>query len=431
MTPPDPTLSERSLNVVHGLVLALGLSTAFTGWAAFGYGLSAASLPEALVEAPLEPGGGPEEVEPWGPVPSRLQAPPIATVRPLPRDQDLLARARKNAAGRYAVKVDGVEEALTLDAPLQDRLTQAMRDHQTPYAAVVAIEPSTGRILAMAEHSEDAPSMRGLPTRAVFPAASIFKVVTAAALLDAGVTADQTECFHGGKRRLSAKLLKDSARDSRCYSLAQAMGMSANVVFAKLTQKHLSAEALLRKSEAFRFNRPIRFAIPTDVSRAAIPEEPFALANTGSGFGDVYLSPLHGAMIASVAAMDGEWRNPVLLERDTESSAEAEQVIAPQHARALTQMMEETVTSGTARRVFRERGYRVKGAVGKTGSLADRKPFRDYSWFVGFAPKHAPRVAVAAVIVNGPRWRIRAPWLGREAMRLSLESYERSFTAQR
>ncbi|HSP77995.1 MAG TPA: penicillin-binding protein, partial [Myxococcaceae bacterium] len=77
-------------------------------------------------------------------------------------------------------------------------------------------------------------------------------------------------------------------------------------------------------------------------------------------------------------------------------------------------------TRGTARRIFRERGMRVPGAVGKTGTLADRRPFRDYSWFVGFAPRDKPRLAVAAVIVNEPLWRIRATWLGREALRLGL-----------
>ncbi|WNZ65952.1 penicillin-binding transpeptidase domain-containing protein [Myxococcus sp. MxC21-1] len=79
-------------------------------------------------------------------------------------------------------------------------------------------------------------------------------------------------------------------------------------------------------------------------------------------------------------------------------------------------MLEETVTSGTARAVFRERGFRVDDAVGKTGSLADREPFRDYSWFVGFAPKDNPRVAVAAIIVNDPKWRIRGTgWAARRS----------------
>ena len=62
----------------------------------------------------------------------------------------------------------------------------------------------------------------------------------------------------------------------------------------------------------------------------------------------------------------------------------------------------------------------MPGAVGKTGSLADKKPFRDYTWFVGYAPKENPQVAVAALIVNDYVWRIRAPWLAREAMRLYL-----------
>ncbi|MFL5350234.1 MAG: penicillin-binding transpeptidase domain-containing protein, partial [Hyalangium sp.] len=98
-----------------------------------------------------------------------------------------------------------------------------------------------------------------------------------------------------------------------------------------------------------------------------------------------------------------------------------EQVLPPEVQRALADMMEQTVKNGTARRIFRERAFRVPGAVGKTGTLADKSPFHDYSWFVGFAPKDHPRVAVAAIVVNEPLWRIRGTWLGREAMRLALE----------
>ena len=96
-------------------------------------------------------------------------------------------------------------------------------------------------------------------------------------------------------------------------------------------------------------------------------------------------------------------------------------MLSPEVQRNLAGMLEQTVTNGTARRIFRERAFRVEGAVGKTGTLADKNPFRDYSWFIGFAPKDNPRVAVAAVIVNDPLWRIRATWLGREAMRLALD----------
>jgi cell division protein FtsI/penicillin-binding protein 2 len=59
--------------------------------------------------------------------------------------------------------------------------------------------------------------------------------------------------------------------------------------------------------------------------------------------------------------------------------------------------------------------------AGKTGSLSNHeKPFKDYSWFVGFAPADDPRIAVAAVVVNGLKWRIHAPYVAREALRAYL-----------
>jgi peptidoglycan glycosyltransferase len=376
--------------------------------AALCVGLAGASGPpgtDATSEPPLE-------------IPNRLKAPPIATAEPLPKDEDVLARARVDRDGRLVIGTGASARALTVVADLQQKLTAILDSYQTPYAAVVAMDPRTGRVLAMAEHSEANPSMRGLPVKAIFPAASIFKIVTATALLDAGLKPEDSECSHGGKRRLDARHLEDSSRDGRCYTLAEALGHSSNGVFAKLTAKYLTREELLSWAHRFGFNRRIDFAVPTDVSLAAVPEERFELASTGAGFGDVFLSPLHGAVLASVAAAGGVWRDPVLFEDAPQPIAV--RVMTPEQATLLTRMLAETVTTGTARRVFRERGFGVPGAVGKTGSLADRHPFRDYSWFVGFAPKEDPEVVVSAVVVNEPRWRIRATWLGREALRLSL-----------
>ncbi len=388
-----------------------------------------ASVPEdaPVADAPsqAQPDVLPSESEASFEVPSRIQSPPITRARRLPPEQDLLLRARKGPDGRLWASHQGHELPLTVVPELQASLTRILQSYETPYAAVVALDPNTGRVLAMAEHSQVQPELRGLCTQAVYPAASIFKIVTAGALLEAGVPPSETACFHGGKRRLSEKLLVDSERDRHCYPLSTAMAMSANVVFAKLTQRHLSPSGLMRAAQAFGFNRPIAFPIPTDVSLAAVPSDPFELSTTAAGFGDVYLSPLHGALIAAVAARRGTWPTPVLFDEPA-AAAEDRRVLSEGHAEALAEMLEETVTRGTARQIFRERGYRVEGAVGKTGSLADRNPYRDYSWFVGFAPKHEPQVAVAAVIVNDYRWRIRATWLGREAMRLYLDGRKKA-----
>jgi cell division protein FtsI/penicillin-binding protein 2 len=390
------------------------------GWLPDGWLIDAAAR-DGLDEAHLLELPEPDRVV----VPSRLTSPPLGRCKSIPPDEDWIASARKVTDGRYVVSRGGREQVLTLDPRLHDRLQQILQTYQTPYGAVVAIEPSSGRVLAMAEHSAQEPGLRGLTRRAVFPAASIFKIVTASALLESGMDPNTAQCFHGGKRRISEKLLADSSRDQRCYSLSTALAMSANAVFAKLTFKHLSAERLEAAAESFRFNRPLDFAVPTDTSLAAIPSDPLGLALAGSGFGDVYMSPLHGAAIAASIANGGRWRAPILIDGAPDPSPEPDRVTSEPIARELADMLEETVTSGTARRTFRERGFRVPGAVGKTGSLADRRPYRDYTWFVGFAPKESPQVAVAAVIVNHMKWRIRATWLGREAMRLYLESKNR------
>jgi penicillin-binding protein A len=367
----------------------------------------------------LEPGTqGVFDGAPPSPVPSRLESPPIALARPLPREADLLARARLRDGRLVAHDRDGAR-VLTVAPRLQGQLGAIMASYQTPYAAAVVLEPKTGRVLALAEHSAAEPELTGLPVKAVFPAASIFKVVTAAALLEQGLGPDDESCSFGGKRKVGASHLEDTAQDHLCLTLSDALAQSANGVFAKLTARHLSPEQLQATAGAFGFNRPIPFELPLDVSLAAFPEEPLPFAQTGAGFGDVYLSPLHGALIAAITANRGLFVAPTLFE-DQVGQAEPVRALSEELAEQLSEMMVATVTRGTARRIFRERGFRVAGAAGKTGSLADKRPFRDYSWFVGFAPKEDPQVAVAAVIVNDPQWRIRATWLGREALRLGL-----------
>jgi cell division protein FtsI/penicillin-binding protein 2 len=58
--------------------------------------------------------------------------------------------------------------------------------------------------------------------------------------------------------------------------------------------------------------------------------------------------------------------------------------------------------------------------AGKTGSLSDERPYRAYSWWVGFAPENAPEIALAALVVNTPKWRIKSSFVAREALRYYL-----------
>jgi cell division protein FtsI/penicillin-binding protein 2 len=229
---------------------------------------------------------------------------------------------------------------------------------------------------------------------------------------------------------MQAKLLEDKPRlDRRCISLSMALARSANVVFAKMAVKHLDGDSLRKEAEKFLFNRPI-WDQPMEQSTAQIPdkgEKALDFAKSASGFGQVHLSPLHAAVIAAAVGNGGLAVEPSLIDAiDGEAVHPTGQarLLNQETAAALRDMMKLTVSKGTATKSFRERHRNVLGDIevaGKTGSLSDYgRHFKDYSWFVGFAPADDPKIAVAVVIVNGLKWRVHAPYIAREALKAYL-----------
>jgi cell division protein FtsI/penicillin-binding protein 2 len=329
--------------------------------------------------------------------------------------------------GRYVAPLGESRAILTLEPGLQSALERLLADYRVPWGATVLLEPRTGKVLALAQHSRKEPEARDLSLRAMAPAASIFKIVTAAALLERGVEPESAICYHGGRHRIArGSLADDPRRDRRCLTLAAALGQSANVVFAKLADRDLSAELLRTEAERLFFNVPIPFDRPVQISRAEIPGDPFGLATTAAGFGPVRLSALHAALLAAIVANGGLFVAPRLVEavegEGPLPAAEPRRVLAERIAFWIGEMMRTTVTQGTARRVFRERTRRnpleAVTVAGKTGSIAERSPdYRDYSWFVGFAPVENPRIAVASVVVNDRLWRVKAPYVAKEALK--------------
>jgi cell division protein FtsI/penicillin-binding protein 2 len=350
---------------------------------------------------------------------------------PLPSEAVTLGDVHLDPSlGRYVAPLGEGRAILTLDPRLQARLERSLATYRVPWGATVLLEPASGRILALAEHTGAEPRGKGVALSALAPAASIFKIVTAAALLEKGVGPENEVCYHGGKRRLAPRLLRDDPRrDRRCLSLASAFGRSANVVFAKLADRDLAPEILRATARRFLFNVPIAFSRPLDVSTAEVPEDPFDAASTAAGFGSVKLTPLHAALLAAIVANGGVFVPPLLVDEVEGVPLPAAplpwRVVDETVAERLGEMMEETVTSGTARRVFRRAAPALRGVqvAGKTGSLAEAQPYRDYSWFVGYAPADRPEVAVATLIVNDRLWHARAPTVAKEA----LEAY---FAAQ-
>lgn len=345
----------------------------------------------------------------------------------LPLALELLGRATIGEDGRLHARLpDGRTATLSIDPELQRKTVRILKDYNVPWGASVAIEPSTGRVLAIAEHAREG-SGAGLAARAFAPAASIFKIVTGAALLEAGISASETVCVHGGLRRLAPAHLKDSPRDHRCVTLAEAMGHSTNAVFAKLAHRHLRPDSLREVAERLRFGTPLAVeGGAIGPSPLAIPDDDeFHFATTAAGFNTgVRLTPIHGALLAAAIGNKGMLPDARIIDAidgiPVEGAPHARRILSEGVAKDLGEMLEKTVTTGTARAAFRERrGAALPGirVAGKTGSLFEKDPFRDATWFVGYAPMEEPTIAVASVVVNGDKWRIRANYLARETLR--------------
>lgn len=322
---------------------------------------------------------------------------------------------------------------LTVDPELQAHVQGELERYEVPYAAVVAMDPRSGRVLAYVSHSSANPGAADLALDPTPPTASVFKVITGAALVDAGVSPDTSVCYTGGGSRITARHLETRAREARCATLGEAMGGSINAVFAKLADEHLDQATLERYASAFGFQQRLPFDVPTPASPAEVPSDRLERARTAAGFWHMHMSPLHGALIASTIANDGRMPRAAIVERIDapdgtplyEFAPEIHRNVIPvRTARAVNRMMRNTVRRGTARRTFHDqRGNAFLPGIevaGKTGTLSAERPYRGYTWWVGFAPADEPTIAVAALVVNTPRWRIKASYVARETLRWHL-----------
>jgi len=141
----------------------------------------------------------------------------------------------------------------------------------------------------------------------------------------------------------------------------------------------------------------------------------------------VYVSPVHMAMIMSALASGGAMPRPVLVDRieDKEGNALYESspakwrdTVKPETANAVVQMMVKTVEMGTSRRTFgtpeKTPLLQDMDVAGKTGSLSGWTPRVHFEWFAGVAPVGSPRLALAALVVNDDRGRIKGSYVGKE-----------------
>lgn len=327
---------------------------------------------------------------------------------------------------------DGGTIVYAIDQELQERVKKVMASYRLPYGAFVAVEPKTGRVLALVGHSSLDPGWERRSCYGLYPMASLFKIITAAAALEEKkVSPDTVFAFNGKLTSENPKYwFVKAGRHNQEMSLTTAMGKSVNPVFGRLASDVVGRDSIMSCVERFGFNQALFPGSCVLPSKAESPQNDTELKLMGAGLGrEVKISPFHAALMMAAIANDGVMMMPALAEEIKNGKGEtiftlkpqtARRMVTPETAAQLTKMLSTTVSSGTSRKVFHDRRGRPKLAsidiAAKTGSIDGKDPAGHYSWFAAYAPINDPQIAIVALVVNQEKWKIKASYLGEQAL---------------
>lgn len=318
----------------------------------------------------------------------------------------------------------------TINSDLQNYADKLVAHTRAPHVAVVAMDPNSGRILALSGKST---LLKEPILHAGFPAASLFKVVTAAASVERGGMYPLKEIgFRGGLYTLNqGNFRPDSSKDTLSMTAAEALGRSCNPVFGRIGLLYSNPRIIREYAKAFGFNSVLSFEAPLPPSSAYIPENDYEFSKTCAGFGTVTLSPIHAATIMSAIANGGMLVSPSFVERIYSANNKLlyeskpsliQRAMHPDTAAILLQMMEYTTTVGTSKREFaRNKQNRLKNirVAAKTGTLRGDNPHGLNHWFLAAAPIEHPKIALAIIVIDGGSLDSKPSHIGR----LILEKY--------
>ncbi len=336
-------------------------------------------------------------------------------------------------------KPEGADITLTIDAEAQrtatDLLAGAVTDPENPGAALVAIEPATGAVRAMAsvpgfdpnvvQNAEAFAELRsdevGAPlvnraTQSVYPPGSTMKVVTAAAALDSGEFEPDTVLNADSPKEISGIDLANSGGTSfGDIDMTFALTNSVNTYWAQVGEQ-LGTETMVEYMERFGFYSVPELDYPPDqmeesgvYSTDGLVKEDFDVGRVAIGQGgeegQALASATQMAEVAATVANGGTLMKPTFLQQAKDPDGrvieelgdgeEQSEVISEETAAQLTEMMTNVTEEGTAS------GLSVAGVsfAGKTGTAEiNVEESINQPWFITFAPADDPQIAVAATV---------------------------------
>ncbi|ADK86641.1 penicillin-binding protein transpeptidase [Desulfarculus baarsii DSM 2075] len=380
--------------------------------------LTAVCLAAALLVAPttLQPAGA-ESVE-------------AVAARPAPTlgKSDLAPLLKNKAAAMISVGhvyVNHPRHGLirvqsTIDRRMQAQAEKMLAKQKSRRTAVAMVDAHTGRVLVLAGSEAG----RLDPSQAIDaepPAASLFKLVTAAATLEETPLAPNSKVSYSGhahtlyRNQVAQKLRKWAHQITLSYSFAQ----SNNPVFGRLGVFRLGHGLLTRYAQALGFEQQLDFELPVEPSHLfnLNPKDSFAVAELASGYNrETTTSALHAALMVSTFVNGGRMPQPYVVQRVTDARGDllyvgqpdiGPPVLSPKTCNDMEDLLHATVTCGTARREFgnsrRDKVLRRLDLGGKTGTIRGPDRTELYQWFAGYGRDQLTgrTYAIATLAVHG------------------------------
>lgn len=297
----------------------------------------------------------------------------------------------------------------TIDLRIQEAAVTALAGR---FGGIAALDPASGAVRALAGIAYSGPQ----------PPGSTFKIVTAAAALEAGIVTPRTRFPVETKAVIDGVDLENANGESCGGTFQQTFAHSCNSVFAPLGVR-LGAGRLVATAERFGFNAPAPLpgAMASTLPAAADIRGPLDLGSTAIGQGRVLATPLMLASMAQAVAAGGQLARPHL---DAGERVRRRRVMPTRVAAQLERMMIDVVAYGTGMRA----SLAPTKVAGKTGTAeledttgeepttpqdpVDAKPpgYETDAWFTAYAPVRQPKLAVAVLLVrNGAGGDTAAP----------------------
>jgi Penicillin binding protein transpeptidase domain/NTF2-like N-terminal transpeptidase domain len=286
--------------------------------------------------------------------------------------------------------VPGQPVKTSIDMQTQLAASHAVESAKTSKPVdVVALQPSTGQILAVVER----PGGFDRALQGIFPPGSTFKIVTGSALAAKGMTPSSTVQCPPSMTVDGRTFHNDNNEQYGTTTLEKAFAVSCNSTFALQATQRLSGSDLASMATDFGYNATPQLGIPAVLGKFSTPHDPVDLAADAFGQGDDLVNPLSQA--AEAAAIEaGYWRPPLLVTDPAPHQTSAPHQIPASILATLRPMMRAVVTVGTAASVGFPAGVYGKTGTAQYGGGADPP---SHGWFIGYRGD----VAFAVLVEGG------------------------------